>query len=101
MENKRTITDDGAIVPEIKLEITNKFFVVVCIFKGGLYIHVRKYENRYPTQEGDFMNTEDWRFESLCRDGEKNTNAPYESVLMKKNKNKAERLSVRIFCKIK
>ena len=95
MENKRTMNDGPAIAPEIKLEITNNIFVVVCVFNGGLYIHVRKYDNRYPTREGVCMNTEEWRFvsEVICRDGEKKTSAPYGSVLVKRNKNKTATLT--------
>ena len=39
MENKRTMTDEPAMAPEIKFEITNNMFVVVCVFKGGLYMY--------------------------------------------------------------
>ena len=93
--NKRIISGDPATAPEIKFEITNNIFVVVCIFKGGLYIHVRKYENRYPTREGVCLNSEEWNFvsELLCRDGEKKTSAPFGSVLVKKNKNKTATLT--------
>ena len=52
MENKRTMTDEPAMAPEIKFEITNNMFVVVCVFKGGLYIHVRKY---LPLLEGEHL----------------------------------------------
>ena len=95
MENKRTMTDEPAMAPEIKFEITNNMFVVVCVFKGGLYIHVRKYEHRYPTREGVCMNAEEWKFvsEVICRDGEKKISAPFGSVLVKRNKNKTATLS--------
>ena len=90
MENKRTNTDDSVSSPEIKFEITNNIFVVVTLFKGGLYIHVRRYENRYPTKEGVCMNLEEWRCvsEVLCRDGDKKISAPYGSIIVKRNKNK-------------
>ena len=88
--NKRIISEDPATAPEIKFEITNNMFVVVCIFKGGLYIHVSKYENRYPTREGVCLNSKEWNFvsELLCRDGGKKTSAPFGSVLVKKIRTK-------------
>ena len=87
---KRSLNEDAA-VQEIKFELTSNIFIVVCIFRNVLYVHARKYENRYPTKEGVAMSSEEWRFaaEILCRDGDKKINAPFGSVIVKRNKNKS------------
>ena len=86
---KRKFGED-APVQEIKFELTTNLFVVVCVFKNNLYVHIRKYEKRYPTKEGVCMNADEWAFvaEVLSREGDKKISSPFGSVLVKRNRNR-------------
>ena len=90
-----TITEDPYTAPEVKIEITTNLFVVISVFRNCLYIHVRKYANRYPTKEGVAMSLDEWKFacEVLCRESDKKINAPFASIIVKRNKNKTATLT--------
>ena len=89
--HKRSLNEDSSFGPEIKLEIINNIFLVICVFRNSLYIHIRKYVNRYPTKEGVSMNPDEWKFvaEVLYRESDKKISAPLGSLLVQRNKNKS------------
>ena len=80
---------------EYKCELENSVFVVAAIFQGDIYVHVRRYKDRYPTKDGVAMSPEEWDRVSqlLTEDSERKINSTTGKIMMKRFKNQSATLT--------
>ncbi len=80
---------------EIKFEFSQNIFVVVSTFQNRLYVHIRRFEDRYPTKEGVAMTSEEWEkvSEQLCEESDRKIVATTGKIMVKRNKNRSATLT--------
>ena len=95
MSKKRSVDGEISSKKEVKFEFTQNIFIVVSIFQNALYVHVRRYQDRYPTKDGVAMSPEEWMKVSilLTEDGDRKITTTTGKILLKRNKNKSATLT--------
>ena len=94
MEGSLKRTADGFFVrnaDDTKFELQHNINIVVSTFQSGIYIHVRRYQDRYPTKEGVCMSPDEWFkvSETLTQEGDRKFNATYGTMMVKRFKNQS------------
>ena len=82
MSVKRTIEGEARSVTDKKFEIDTNTFVVASLFNNTTFVHIRKYDGKYPTKEGVCLHPSQWNdLIEILKKGEKGThNSGYITV---------------------
>jgi len=92
---KRNAYGEARDKQELKFEFDHQVFVVVCIFQNQVYIHVRRFKDRYPTKEGVAMSIEEWQkvSQQLTEDSDRKIITTTGKIMVRRNKNKSATLT--------
>lgn len=86
---KRNVFGESQNKEEMRFELSHDICVVVAVFQQRVYVHIRRYKDRYPTKDGVAMSPEEWEkiIEQLTEESDRKIVTTIGKVMMKRNKN--------------